>query len=61
MEGHKTKLTEAGEGGLRFRTTLPAAIRKHFGLKKGDELYWNLDKIENEWVILVKPFKKDKE
>jgi bifunctional DNA-binding transcriptional regulator/antitoxin component of YhaV-PrlF toxin-antitoxin module len=52
--GYKTKLTESGQDGLSLRTTLPAGIRKQLGIEPGDTLHWILDKINDEWVIIVR-------
>ncbi|KYC44301.1 MAG: hypothetical protein AMQ74_01990 [Candidatus Methanofastidiosum methylothiophilum] len=59
MAGYKTKLTEAGEEGLSLRTTVPSMIRKQLELKKGDFLEWNLDKVDGEWIVFVKPLKSE--
>jgi bifunctional DNA-binding transcriptional regulator/antitoxin component of YhaV-PrlF toxin-antitoxin module len=52
-----TKLTKAGREGLSLRTTLPVAIKDQLELKDGDVLSWKVDKINDEWVIIVKPVK----
>jgi bifunctional DNA-binding transcriptional regulator/antitoxin component of YhaV-PrlF toxin-antitoxin module len=61
MKGITTKLTKAGRDGLSLRTTFPASIKNQLDLKEGDSLNWELDKIKDEWVIIVKPIKQEKE
>lgn len=59
MSGFKSKLSKANQTNS-LRTTLPAGLRDHFGLKEGDELFWELDKIDGEWVAIVTVAKKEK-
>lgn len=59
MSGHKTKLTASGKEGLSLRTTVPAAIRHQLGLKEGDSLVWELDKVAGKWVVIVVPELKE--
>lgn len=38
-----------------LRTTLPNAFRKHFNLKEGDKLVWDLVQKDGEFVLVIKP------
>jgi hypothetical protein len=56
----KTKIGTAtgGEKQYSLRSTIPAPIANELCLKIGDELEWNLEMIDNEWVLKVNPLKK---
>lgn len=56
-DGYETVLAKANKEGKSLRTTVPAAIRDHFGLKEGDKVSWKLDIKNNEFIIVVKPIK----
>lgn len=43
-----------------LRTTVPIFIIRHFGLRAGDELEWELQAINNQINIVVKPRKVKK-
>lgn len=56
----KTTLTNAKKEGNFLRTSVPKAIVTKFDLNSDDwELSWDMDKKEDEWVIIVKPVKKE--
>lgn len=58
MSKIKTKLNKANQS-QSLRTTVPAGIRAHFGLKEGDFLKWDLDKIDGKWVVIIIPSKDE--
>ena len=37
-----------------LRTTVPMAIVKQLNLEEGDYLDWDMDKNDNEWIVMVK-------
>ena len=41
--GETTRLTKATSKSDSLRTTVPAGIVKHFGMKEGDALDWNIE------------------
>ena len=53
--GEITVLGKATSKGSSLRTTVPRGIVKHFGLKKGDKLNWEIAVVNGELVIIVKP------
>lgn len=53
-----TTLTKATPKSESLRTTVPASIVRHFNLKDGDTLSWELwAEKEGELVVIVKPEK----
>ena len=57
--GTKTSLTKASGVGKSLRTTVPKHIVEQFNLKEGDELEWTLAIKDNDFIIEVKPIKKE--
>lgn len=55
--GQKTKLSKANIKSRSLRTTVPTGIVQQLGLDVGDELSWQLDKKDDEWLIIVRPVK----
>ncbi len=55
--GEITVLTKATSKGLSLRTTVPHGIVKHFGLKEGDKLSWEIAIVNSELVIIVRPLR----
>ena len=41
-----------------LRTTIPTSIVRQFGLKKGDQIEWDLEAQDNSLRILITPIKK---
>lgn len=54
----RTKLSPANSDGHSLRTYVPKAIVDHYGLKKGDELEWNITASGSKIEIYIKPIKK---
>ena len=51
-----TTTVGVAKAGTNFvRTSIPQWMAKHFKLKPGDELVWELDKDDGGWVIKVRP------
>jgi antitoxin component of MazEF toxin-antitoxin module len=55
--GTVTKLTPAVSKKESLRTTVPRGIVQQLNLTSGDSLDWQIDKIENELVVIVRPIK----
>ena len=59
--GYESGVTRANKPGKSLRTTIPAAIRDHFGIKEKDKLIWKIEIKDNDFIIVVKPVKKEDE
>lgn len=58
---YKTSLTLAKKEGNFLRTSVPQAIVKKFKLDPENwDLDWDMDKKDGEWIMIVKPVKKEK-
>ncbi|MCZ3365385.1 MULTISPECIES: hypothetical protein [Methanobacterium] len=56
----KTTLTKAKKDGNFLRTSVPQPIVKKFDLDpKHWDLDWDMDKKDGEWIMIVKPVKKE--
>jgi len=55
--GEVTVITRATTKGSSLRTTVPHGIVKHFGLREGDKLSWEIAIVNNELVIIVRPLR----
>lgn len=55
---NETKLTLAVSKSDSLRTTVPMNIAKKLGLKEGDHLTWDVDKISGDWIATVKKKKE---
>ena len=53
-----TKLTPANTA-KSLRTTVPMPILKQLDLTENDRLDWDMDKIDNEWVVTIRKRKSD--
>ena len=51
MASTTTKITKSGQ------TTVPATIRRAFGLSEGDMIEWVLTRVKDSLVVLVSPKK----
>ena len=58
-DGYETTLAKANVTGTSLRVAVPSGLVKHFGLKEGDKFHWNLEIKDNEFVIVVKPIRKE--
>jgi bifunctional DNA-binding transcriptional regulator/antitoxin component of YhaV-PrlF toxin-antitoxin module len=56
--GERTKLSVATPGKESLRTTVPMSILKHYRLKAGDFLEWDLEARDNNIILVVKPIKE---
>jgi len=56
--GEKTVLSKVTPKTNSLRTTVPIFIVRQFNLKEGDMLNWELNVIDGELTIIVKPVKK---
>lgn len=52
-----TKLVTANLA-TSLRATVPMSLVRHFGLKAGDYIEWNLETKDGEIVVIVRPSKK---
>lgn len=59
MAAFKTKLGKARPEGDFLRTSVPMGIVRQLQLKEGDELTWKLEIRDNDFIIVVKPVKKE--
>ena len=59
VNGQTTKLTKANNISGSLRTTVPSGIIKQFDLKIGDCLDWKLAIEDNDFIVIVKPQKKE--
>ena len=58
MGGTETIVATATSKSPSLRTTIPIFIVKQIGLKEGDHLNWELDKVSGVWIMKV--VKKEK-
>ena len=56
--GEKTVLSVATSTSKSLRTTVPIGIVRQFRLKEGDQLEWQLEVLNGNMVIVVKPVKQ---
>lgn len=56
--GATTKLTAAVSKKESLRTTVPRSIVQQLNLTSEDSLDWQLEVIDNELVVIVRPIKK---
>jgi bifunctional DNA-binding transcriptional regulator/antitoxin component of YhaV-PrlF toxin-antitoxin module len=56
-----TIITKATSKGKSLRTTIPIGIVKQFNLSKGDKLNWEIRAESGELIIMIRPFKGEKE
>ena len=54
LGGNETMLSRAVSKSDSLRTTVPIHIVKKLGLKKGEHIEWDLDKVNNEWIAIIK-------
>ena len=54
LETNETKLTLAVSRSNSLRTTVPMNIVKKLGLSEGDHVTWDMDKINNEWIAIIR-------
>lgn len=54
MNWQTTKLTRANTKSKSLRTTIPNSIREILELTDQDKLDWKIDKIDGEWIVMVK-------
>lgn len=48
-----TKVARAKPETTSIRTTIPSHIADRLGLDVGDEIYWDIDKIDDKWVATI--------
>ena len=56
-----TIITKATSKGKSLRTTIPIGIVKQFNLSKDDKLNWEIRAESGELIIMIRPFKGEKE
>lgn len=56
--GARTKLTPAVSQKESLRTTVPRSIVQQLNLTSEDSLDWQLEVIDNELVVVVRPIKQ---
>jgi len=49
-----TTVGAATKGATSLKTVIPMWAVNKLGIKAGDKLDWDLDKVGDEWVLLVK-------
>ena len=49
-----TSLSLAVEKSSTLRTTVSASVADKLGLKKGDQVKWDFDKVDGEWFATVR-------
>lgn len=54
METNQTVLSLAVSRSSSLRTTVPIHIIQKLDLEKGDKLEWDLDKINNKWIVIIR-------
>jgi bifunctional DNA-binding transcriptional regulator/antitoxin component of YhaV-PrlF toxin-antitoxin module len=59
MSGDITILTKANTKSNSLRTTIPMSITKHFGLKEGGHLRWEIQAKENKLKAVVSPVNRE--
>lgn len=50
----KTKVNKASSTHDQLRSTIPSSIAEKLNIKAGDEIDWDLDKINGVWVATIK-------
>ncbi|MFP3131412.1 MAG: AbrB family transcriptional regulator [Nitrososphaeria archaeon] len=56
-----TIITKATSKSKSLRTTIPIGIVKQFNLSKDDKLNWEIRAESGELIIMIRPFKGEKE
>ena len=54
MKGDLTVATPAHSSAESLRTTIPAHVVRQLGLVGRDHLDWRIDKVGDEWVVVVR-------
>ena len=54
MESNRSKISAARPESISMRTTIPAFIAKQMRLNVGDTLDWDMDKVDNEWIVKIR-------
>ena len=54
LETNETVLHLAVSRSNSLRTTIPLHIAKKLGLSQGDHLEWDIDKVNNSWIMIIK-------
>jgi hypothetical protein len=55
--GEVTVLTKANTRSNSLRTTVPMSVTRHFGLKEGGHLRWEIQAKESKLIVVVTPVK----
>ena len=50
----KTKINKASSKHDQLRSTIPILFARQLNLHEGDSISWDLDKVDGEWVIIIK-------
>ena len=53
LETNKTILAQAISRSPSLRTTVPIGVTKKLGLKRGDVVVWDVDKVKGKWIAIV--------
>ena len=51
---YETILNPARIGSNSVKTTIPIAITTKLNLEKGDTITWDIDKVNDEWIAILK-------
>ena len=54
LKGNLTVATLAHSSSESLRTTIPTHVTKQLGLVCRDRLDWRIDKVGDEWVVVVR-------
>ena len=54
LKGNLTVATLAHSSSESLRTTIPAHVVRQLGLGSRDHLDWRIDKVGDEWVVVVR-------
>jgi hypothetical protein len=55
IQGDITILTKANSTSQSLRSTIPMSITRHFSLKEGDRLKWEIQAKQDKLMIVVRP------
>jgi|LDZT01.1.fsa_nt_gi bifunctional DNA-binding transcriptional regulator/antitoxin component of YhaV-PrlF toxin-antitoxin module len=50
----KTKVNKASSTHEQLRSTIPSSIAEKLGINAGDEIDWDLDKVDGVWIATIK-------
>ncbi|OPX60977.1 MAG: hypothetical protein A4E25_00092 [Methanobacterium sp. PtaB.Bin024] len=54
MKGSVTKVGYANKEKYTLKTTIPSEVRDYLELTGGDQILWELDKVNGKWIAVIK-------